>query len=322
MHLQEGRPDDAIDYLHQLAEGHAGEYYALRAADLLRGGEPENPPGVYQQEIYRLGSEEDRVAFEQWLSTWTAVQDPEPLWELASRVRQDPLYRKGLELLRVGQRESAKARLRELRTAFEDDPVALYQLALFFSREGFYDQSMACAQRILKLSPETSIYNVPRFLQQLRYPAYFADLVVPEAEKRGLEPLLFFALMHQESWFDPYATSGYPARGLTQFIGPTAQWVAEQLGLSDFQETDLYRPVVSVEFGGYYLEWIRQQEEGSLFRSLAHYNAGPGAVQRWIRDGEITDMDLFVEEVDYGQTRAFINSIYEHYWIYRTAYYG
>ncbi len=43
---------------------------------------------------------------------------------------------------------------------------------------------------------------------------------------------------------------------------------------------------------------------------------------RWDREGEVTDDDLFVEEVDYAQTQAFINRIYQHYWIYRTAYYG
>ncbi len=222
----------------------------------------------------------------------------------------------------MGQRDSAKARFREVRTRFKDDEVALYQLALFFQSEGFYDQSIACAQRILILSPAESIYDVPRFLQKLHYPVYFADLIVPEAEKRALEPLLFCALIWQESWFDPYATSSYPARGLTQFIAPTAEWVAEEQGLTDFQDTDLYRPVLSVQFGGWYLEWIMETEEHNIFRALGHYNAGPGAVTRWTRDAVITDTDLFVEEVDYGQTQAFINNIYEHYWIYRTAYYG
>jgi soluble lytic murein transglycosylase len=222
----------------------------------------------------------------------------------------------------VGQRDSAKARFRELRTRFKDDPWALYQLALFFQREGFNDQSIACAQRVLNLSPQTSLYDVPVLLQKLHYPVYFADLIVPEAEDRGLEPLLFFALIWQESWYDPFATSSYPARGLTQFIEPTAEWAAEELGLTDFQHTDLYRPVVSVEFGGWYLEWILEYEDGIVFRTLAHYNAGPGNVARWLRDGEVTDIDLFVEEVDLAQTETFIHRIYGHYWTYRTAYYG
>jgi soluble lytic murein transglycosylase len=320
--LERGDVEDALDYLDQLTASDRSGYYGLRAADLLRGRGPENPADVYRLDLYTMGNEEERSAFEEWLIAWAGHEQDRPVSELAPRVGQDPLYTKALELLRVGQRDSAKARFRELRTRFQDDAVTLYQLALFFQREGFYDQSMACAQQILKLSPQSSIYNVPRFLQKLRYPAYFADLVVPEAERRGLDPLLFFALIHQESWFDPYATSGYPARGLTQFIGPTAEWVAEQLGLTDFHETDLYRPVVSVEFGGWYLEWIMQHEDGNLFRSLAQYNAGPGAVDRWQRNGEVTDTDLFVEEVDFAQTQAFINNIYEHYWIYRTAYYG
>jgi soluble lytic murein transglycosylase len=314
--------EDGLAYLNQLLASDATGYYGLRAADLLRGGPPDYPPDMYQQALYAMENDAEQVALEEWLRTWAGGEEGLPLSELAPRVRDDALFRRGLELLRVGQRDSGKARFRELRTRFQDDPLALYQLGLFFQREGFYDQSMACAQRILILSPETSIYNVPRFLQKLHYPVHFADLIVPQAEKRGLEPLLFCALIWQESWWDPFATSSYPARGLTQFIEPTAEWVAEELGLTDFQHTDLYRPVVSVEFGGWYLEWIMEYEEGSMFRTLAQYNAGPGNVARWHRDGEVTDIDLFVEEVDFAQTQAFIYRIYDHYWVYRTAYYG
>jgi len=320
--LEHGDAEDGLGYLSQLLASDPTGYYGLRAADLLRGDPPENPPDIYQPDLYNMGDEEERLAFEEWLRGWAGDEEEQPLWQLAPRVGGDLHFRKGLELLGVGQRDSAKARFRELRTKFKDDPLALYQLGLFFAREGFYDQSIACAQRILILSPEESIYNVPRFLQKLHYPVYYADLIVPQAEKRGLEPLFFCALIWQESWFDPLATSSYPARGLTQFIEPTADWVAEELALTDFQHTDLYRPVVSTEFGGWYLQWIMDNEEGMVFRALAHYNAGPGNVARWHRDGEVTDIDLFVEEVDFAQTRAFIHRIYSHYWVYRTAYYG
>lgn len=320
--LEHAETEDGLSYLNQLVASDPAGYYGLRAADLLRAGPPQNPPDVYQPDLYTMDDETERLAFEEWLRNWAGEEQGQTMSALAPRVRDVPPFRRGLELLRVGQRDSAKARFQEVRTRFKDDPLALYQLAVFFQREGFYDQSIACAQRILNLSPQDSLYDAPRFLQKLHYPVYFGDLIVQEAQKRGLEPLLFCALIWQESWFDPFATSSYPARGLTQFIEPTADWVAEELGLSNFQQTDLYRPVVSVHFGGWYLEWIMEYEGGTVFRALAHYNAGPGNVARWHRDGEITDIDLFVEEVDFAQTEAFIHRIYGHYWAYRTAYYG
>jgi len=320
--LEVGQVEDGVGYLEELAASDAAGYYGLRASDLLRGGPPENPPDVYLSDLYQMDDEAERMAFEEWLSGWAGGGDGQPMGELAARVANDQLFQRGLELLRVGQWDSAKARFREVRTRFQDDPLALYQLALFFQREGFNDQSIACAQRILKLSPQSSLYEVPSLLQKLHYPVYFADLIVPQAEKRGLEPLVFFALIWQESWYDPFATSSYPARGLTQFIEPTADWVSEELGLTDFEYSDLYRPVVAVEFGGWYLEWILEYEDGEVFRALAQYNAGPGNVARWRRDGEVTDIDLFVEEVDFAQTEAFIHRIYQHYWTYRSAYYG
>jgi soluble lytic murein transglycosylase len=320
--LENGEVENAEGYLQGLLDSDGAGYYGLRAADLLRGGWADNPPDVYSPDLYRMDDEGERLALEEWLATWAGAGGDQEMHGLSPLVASDLLFQKGLELLRVGQWDSAKARFRELRTRFQDDPLALYQLALFFQREGFYDQSIACAQRILKLSPQSSLYDVPRFLQKLHYPVYFADLIVPQAEKRGLEPLLFAALIWQESWYDPFATSGYPARGLTQFIEPTADWAAEELGFTDFQYSDLYRPVVAVEFGGWYLGWILNYEDGQVFRALAHYNAGPGNVARWTRDGEVTDIDLFVEEVDFAQTEAFIHLIYGHYWTYRTAYYA
>ena len=320
--LEQGDEEDGLAYLSQLPALERGAYYGLRASDLLHASEPDNPPDIYSLDIYRMGDPDERLELEEWLAGWAGEDEGEPLWKLAPRLRDDSLFQKGVELLNVGQRDSAKARFREVRTRFQDDPLALYQLALFFQREGFYDQSIACAQRILKLSPQDSLYDVPRLLQKLHYPVPFADLIVPQAEKRGLEPLLFCALIWQESWYDPFATSSYPARGLTQFIEPTAEWAAEELGLTDFVHTDLYRPVVAVEFGGWYLEWILAHEDGEVFRTLAHYNAGPGNVARWRRDGDVTDIDLFVEEVDLTQTETFIHRIYQHYWVYRTAYYG
>jgi soluble lytic murein transglycosylase len=320
--LERGEVDAGVGYLEELAASDAAGYYGLRASDLLRGGPPENPPDIYAPDLYEMGDEAERLAFEQWLSGWAGEGEGQPLGELAARVANDQLFQRGLELLRVGQWDSAKARFREVRTRFQDDPLVLYSLALFFQQEGFYDQSIACAQRILKLSPQSFLYEVPTFLQKLHYPTYFADLIVAQAEKRGLDPTLFVALVWQESKFDPYATSASPARGLTQFIDSTSTWVAEQLGITDFDTRDMYRPLVSVEFGGWYLEWIIDYEEGSVFRALAHYNAGPGAVARWSRDGEVTDIDLFVEEVDYSETRSFITWIYEYYWVYRNAYYG
>jgi len=320
--LELGEVEDGVGYLEELAASDAAGYYGLLASDLLRGGPPDNPPDIYAPDLYQMRDEAERLLFEEWLTGWAGDGDGQPLGELSARVANDQLFQRGVELLRVGQWDSAKARFREVRTRFQDDPLALYQLALFFQREGFHDQSIACAQRLLTLSPQDSLYDAPRLLQQLHYPVPFADLVVPQAEKRGFEPLLLFALIWQESWFDPLATSSYPARGLTQFIDPTADWVAEELGLTDFEYTDLYRPVVAVEFGGWYMEWILEYEDGEVFRALAEYNAGPGNVARWRRDGEVTDIDLFVEEVDFAQTEAFIHRIYQHYWTYRKAYYG
>ena len=171
--LEYGDTEAGLDHLNAVLATDPTTYYGLRASDLLRGGPAENPMDIYSSDRYDMEDEGERLAFEEWLVSWAGAGEGQPLGEPSPKVTNDPLFQRGLELLNVGQWESAKARFREVRTQFKDDPVALYQLALFFQREGFHDQSIACAQRILSLSPEDSLYDVPSFLQKLHYPVHF-----------------------------------------------------------------------------------------------------------------------------------------------------
>src|SRR5437016_2442849 len=82
-------------------------------------------------------------------------------------------------------------------------------------------------------------------------PLAFPDLVASAATQRGLDPLLFMSLMHQESDFDPYVESVAKAKGLTQIIPQTGNEIAHALGVANFQQEDLYHPKRNVQFGSY-----------------------------------------------------------------------
>ncbi len=95
-------------------------------------------------------------------------------------------------------------------------------------------------------------------------------MVHAAAERHGLDPKLFEALVQQESNFDPNARSSAGALGLAQLMPKTAA----SLGV-----TNPLDPLQSLNGGAKYLAQM-MKEFGDVKLALAAYNAGPGAVKR------------------------------------------
>ena len=96
--------------------------------------------------------------------------------------------------------------------------------------------------------------------------------VVRMAREYKLDPRLVFALIRVESGFDPLARSPKNAQGLMQLIPDTA----ERFGVSD-----PWNPVQNLRGGMSYLRWLLSYFQGDVVLTLAAYNAGEGAVDRY-----------------------------------------
>jgi soluble lytic murein transglycosylase len=129
-----------------------------------------------------------------------------------------------------------------------------------------------------------------------------------------------YALLRQESLFNPGATSWVGARGLAQVMPATGQGIAQNLGVTDFHETDLYRPAVSIRFGAFYLGYQQRAMNGSLQAALSAYNGGPGNAQRWAGGTSVPDPDMFTEVIDYEETRSYVRLVYGYYGAYQRLY--
>jgi soluble lytic murein transglycosylase len=139
--------------------------------------------------------------------------------------------------------------------------------------------------------------------------------VTTVSKQRGLDPLLFTSLMHQESDFDPYVESVAKAKGLTQIIPQTGNEIARALGIKDFQQDDLYHPRMNVQFGGYYFS-ERLKRNATIDRAVASYNAGDGNVDTWTTPGR-DDPDVFTEYVPFAETHDYVKKIRLYWWINR-----
>ncbi len=290
-------------------------YFSLRAADLLAGRDAFQPPAGYQFESDRqreLGQAED------WLRATFSITQAEALWPLSAALEADSRVIAGRELWAVLAVDEASEEFYDLLDAFVEDPLSTYQLAIWLRGLGAYPHSIVGAANIIKQA-NVSTLEAPMYLARMRYPVFYADLVVAEAERYGLDPLIIFSLIRQESLFDRYATAAASEKGLTQVIPGTGDHIANRLEWPDYQHTDLFKPYASIAFGAYYL-W--EQINGFDFNvpvGIAAYNAGPGNAAQWVAASG-TDPDLFIEGIGFDSTRGYVRRLYESHFIYRQLY--
>lgn len=98
------------------------------------------------------------------------------------------------------------------------------------------------------------------------------SLIVESGTKNGIDPVLLYAIMHQESTFKRRAISPKGARGLMQLMPGTA---------ARYGVTNIFDPRQNVEGGARYLRFLLDTFEGSVELALAGYNAGEGAVMKY-----------------------------------------
>ncbi len=110
------------------------------------------------------------------------------------------------------------------------------------------------------------------------------------------------------------------AQGLSQVIPDTGAYIAQQLQWPEnYENADLYKPYVGVVFGAHYLSTQLEAFDGDVHAALAAYNAGPGNAIRWYETAG-SDLDQYVETVDFNETRLYIERIYSGFNIYRHLY--
>ncbi len=154
------------------------------------------------------------------------------------------------------------------------------------------------------------------------YPVAFPNLVSLFSDHHRVPPYFLYGIMTVESTFHPCAVSVANAYGLLQVIPRTGRRIADSLGYSEFSPELLLEPEVSIYFGSYYLGALLRKFRGQELLAAAAYNAGPHRVDRWLRQNPNRNMDLFVEQIPYGQTRGYARSVLEKVARYRRTYHG
>lgn len=139
-----------------------------------------------------------------------------------------------------------------------------------------------------------------------RFPTAYAHLVESQASKRQLDSSWVMGLMRSESAMAADAVSSADARGLMQVLPSTAKQIARRNAYAYSGSEQLMQPETNILFGTTFLRELMDKFNDNPVLVSGAYNAGPGAVQRWLQTLPGQDASIWVEVLPFYETRDYI----------------
>jgi soluble lytic murein transglycosylase len=250
-------------------------------------------------------------------------------WEFGKQaVFGDPGFLRAVEFARMGlgsesRRELGRLGLRvggnkgdaQLGAGRED---GLWITAILLDRGGQWHASYSVPRYALPLF-RRDYPNGGRqeAVWRLANPKAFVDVVQKHCRANKVPEALQWAIMREESSFYPRAESFANALGLTQMMTRTAQRFAKW----PVTREALFDPDKNVEIGSRFLAFLLDHYDGALPLAISGYNAGEGAVDRWLRERGNLDLDEFIETIPFDETRGYTKRVLSSYltyaWLYQ-----
>ncbi len=163
--------------------------------------------------------------------------------------------------------------------------------------------------QITRQIPSAALASAPnaatRWAWDCAYPEPYQDEVEEDAGAEASGDSLVYAVMRQESNFDPDAVSPAHAVGLMQLLPETARTLAGAISLP-YDEARLRVPDLNIALGVRFLHDLRGRWGDQLALTVAAYNAGQDAIARWVTRAPGMDLDVFVERIPFAETRTYV----------------
>lgn len=224
--------------------------------------------------------------------------------EFASRA-----FQRFERLLEVGEIDSARREVHGGGLIAEGvDPEVVWTVAWLYDRAGAPELGHSFTRTRLLDYREHWPAGRWKVAWEVAFPRVWDAVVARESEAAHVPVPLTWAIMREESAFNPDAHSVADAIGLMQLIAPTARATARGTQLP-FDEDALRRPDVSIALGTRLLSSLRASFATNPALAIAAYNGGSRAVRRWLGEHGGEDFDVFVERIPFDETRAYIKRV-------------
>jgi soluble lytic murein transglycosylase-like protein/TolA-binding protein len=298
-----GRRDEALnDYLRSIQEP-IGDFYVHRAAD----------------RVHTLDSKEQRIgpslpvtgekSFVRSIAIGQAAPQPE---DVLNEERMQRLQFFGAHGLPEGEWEAL-----DIAQSLDGGPkTAAYLRAM--GDAGLAHTAMETADAL-----NWGLQNGAPTAERLcvLFPRAYWDAAAAEAKLASVDPYLLLAIARQESTFRAAIESHAGAKGVMQVMPSTAKWITKSLETLDAEDAQkLHDPSTSIRLGARYIGMMLERYNGNVVLALGAYNAGPGNMNKWIRAHETDDMDAFIQNIPYEETKNYVRRVLGNYAAYRSLY--
>jgi soluble lytic murein transglycosylase len=151
---------------------------------------------------------------------------------------------------------------------------------------------------------------------EILFPRPYKEVVDKASARAQVPSSLVYAIMRQESAFNPKARSPVDAYGLMQLMPSIAKSRAQQKKFPFNRATDLYDPETNVTLGAYELQALLNRYNQQYIMAISAYNASEKALKGWIKSRYRLDPLEFIEEIPYEETRGYIKLVLRNYIFY------
>jgi soluble lytic murein transglycosylase len=148
----------------------------------------------------------------------------------------------------------------------------------------------------------------------------FIPQIQDAARRYGVDPLLVKAVVWRESRFRPDRRGRKGEIGLMQIQEISAQEWADAEHVAGFGHERCLDPGTNTLAGTFYLGKLIKRyaaADNPVPYALADYNAGRSNVLRWNRGAAATNSAIFVEQIGFPGTKAYVKSVMRRYALYR-----
>lgn len=154
------------------------------------------------------------------------------------------------------------------------------------------------------------------FILKERFPFYYDHPIEKYGQRYGLDKELILGLIKQESTYRANVVSWADAWGLMQLIPSTAKEMAQIARVKLTENEQLFDPDFNIHLGSLYLKILHRRFNGKKEWMLAAYNAGPHRVNRWKKIPGSDQIDVFIENIEFSETRNYVRKVMKNYWAY------
>ncbi|MGD8608685.1 MAG: transglycosylase SLT domain-containing protein [Myxococcales bacterium] len=292
-----GRRIDALEAYAEVVNRWPLRYYAQQALWRIAEIAPQRAQAILSE--MRASQEPTRMVF-----AWRPEFD-------------DPAFSRMLELLAVNEITYASAEMKSLRMVGNRVEPELAVVGAVLLQHAGAETKLS---RVIRSHFEDFEGLLPkgegRLIWDATYPQAFSPLIERVAEQEGIPPSFVRAVAREESSFDPEAVSWAKAYGLVQLILPTAKRFADEVGERATPRT-LKKPEINLKIGARYMAWLWERLEENPALVPSAYNAGEGAVRRWLEEDARRPLDVFIEEIPYDETRRYTRRVLQSYGVYQ-----